>query len=307
MPKSNPLTRASSRATSVHLGVRTHRDVHGQLRKRLPCAQRGAAARHCPTSPSRAARQRKSAALRSTAARRMRVRRRAQREAQRHFPWTRSAARAANRLPRLAHAASRINPASSISPARNARTGRPRSRRAGRDAPAENVDCAVVFGIRLFQVRANRIQIGDRLRRRHARLEMPERPQIPIVFPRAFRTLSPSIARLFDQRHKKIGVEKQQRPVKVRRGDPEDGEGMLVQPHQRGPRLRGRPENGCARTRRSARYTVRCWARARRRREEAGQDTAECPAHRSSCRSLAISPHARRDPCPCPAPPATML
>ena len=38
----------------------------------------------------------------------------------------RSAARAANRLPRLAQAASRINPASSINPAMNARIGLPR-------------------------------------------------------------------------------------------------------------------------------------------------------------------------------------
>ena len=38
----------------------------------------------------------------------------------------RSAARAANRLPRLAHAASRIRPARSMSPNIKARVGRPR-------------------------------------------------------------------------------------------------------------------------------------------------------------------------------------
>ena len=46
----------------------------------------------------------------------------------------RSAARAANRLPRLAHAASRINPANNNNPVRNARAGLPKKspRRPGR-------------------------------------------------------------------------------------------------------------------------------------------------------------------------------
>ncbi len=86
----------------------------------------------------------------------------------------RSAARAANKLPRFAHAASRINAANAISPARNARTGlaqhvsrQPRSRQL-------ETHPIVILRIRLLQVRSNRVQIRGRLRRRHARLHMPQ-------------------------------------------------------------------------------------------------------------------------------------
>ena len=58
----------------------------------------------------------------------------------------RSAARAVNRLPRLAQAASRINPASSINAVRNARVAGPLKspKRPGRAKP--NLNLASVWG-----------------------------------------------------------------------------------------------------------------------------------------------------------------
>ena len=61
----------------------------------------------------------------------------------------RSAARAANTLPRLAHAASRMRPASSINPAMKARAGRPSVSPTSPGRARENLSSSSSFGFDL--------------------------------------------------------------------------------------------------------------------------------------------------------------
>src|ERR1700728_3099047 len=102
----------------------------------------------------------------------------------------RSAARAANRLPRFAHAANRIRPVNNIRPAINAFSG---------------------------------------LRRRHAWLEMADRLKDPMVAAR-IQVVS-SQQRVFHQRHKKSGIEKQKRSAEFAWTDAKNRERMLVHLH----------------------------------------------------------------------------
>ena len=91
--------------------------------------------------------------------------------------FERSAARAAKRLPRFAHAASRISPASSISPAMKARAGRPACRLPALAAPA------TTSGLHPLSDRpcpAKRRWYSNRLwplERRHARLHVSHHPR----------------------------------------------------------------------------------------------------------------------------------
>ena len=143
---------------------------------------------HSPTAPP--ASEISTASVSSC--RRMRIAARPQRQPQRDFAAERSAARAANRLPRLAQAASRIKPASSINPATNARTGRPRRSpyRLGRARTKLVVPWS--FGIGLFQIGADGVQIGWRLCGVTPGLQMSQRHEDRTVVPRAFKQVRPA-------------------------------------------------------------------------------------------------------------------
>ena len=88
---------------------------------------------------------------------------------------------------------------------------------------------AIVFGIGLFQIRADRVQIGGRLRRSDSRLQMPHRHEKSSGSPRAFRTLVPSTCSWFTIGTKKSGEKNNRVPWKLRRRHADDGKRMLVQ------------------------------------------------------------------------------
>ena len=88
----------------------------------------------------------------------------------------------------------------------------------------------VIFGIVLFEIRANGIQICNSLCPADARLQMPDDLEEPASA--AFVQITVTVKLfLVDQRQKEIRMEKHQSPVKFRRRHAEDREGMFVHLH----------------------------------------------------------------------------
>ena len=164
------------------------RHMHGKLGKRLPCAQarnrttlpnsprapptseistasvKSRAECACGSIPARAAEQ-----LRGSGRRRAR---------QTGCPgWRR---RPAESTP----------PAASI-PSRNALTAAAKQSPARPGRASEKLMLAIVFGIGLLQIGADRVQVGNRLRRSDSRLQMPQHHRRPSGFRAAFRNSSP--------------------------------------------------------------------------------------------------------------------
>src|SRR6516162_5848827 len=92
----------------------------------------------------------------------------------------RSAARAANRLPRLAQAANSIKPERSINPVRKARVAPPQIV-AMKTRPRQRIRLITFFfGIASFQIRIHGVQIGSGLRRSDSRLQMSHHLKHPM-------------------------------------------------------------------------------------------------------------------------------
>ena len=93
----------------------------------------------------------------------------------------RSAARAANRLPRLAQAASRMRPARSMSPAIKARVGRPRVFPASPGCDSEELQTVIRFGIGFGQRICNGVQVRGGRGWRDSGLEMADDPGVMVA------------------------------------------------------------------------------------------------------------------------------
>src|SRR5271168_630378 len=86
---------------------------------------------------------------------------------------------------------------------------------------------AVVFGVVLFEIRANRVEIGDRLCRSDSRLQMSNSLKYP-AHPAGVQIKPIPDLLSVHNRNKKIGIGKQECPVEPRWGYAEDGKRMLV-------------------------------------------------------------------------------
>ena len=137
----------------------------------------------------------------------------------------RSAARAANRLPRLAQAASRISPANSIRPATKARTGRPSRlpRSPGRDRDKVNPSSSGYVLLRNVAMNADR----RRLFCRDARLQPSHQPRLRPA--RRLRPFQPSICSWSTIGTQRAGDKNSSVPRNSGRGNAKNGEGVLVQ------------------------------------------------------------------------------
>ena len=93
----------------------------------------------------------------------------------------RSAARAANRLPRLAHAASRIRPARSMSPNIKARVGRPRVFPASPGTGQGEFQAIIGFGIGFRQRICNGVQVRSSCGWCDSGLEMSYHPGVMVA------------------------------------------------------------------------------------------------------------------------------
>ena len=131
MPNKNPLSRAKPKATSESIGSGLTGRWSGTagMGCQMLIRRNSMKLTNSPAVPP--AREISSASVSSPRRMRLRLEPSARRRA---TSRERSAARAANRLPRLAHAASRISPESTINPATNARTAGPNAVRPSRDS-----------------------------------------------------------------------------------------------------------------------------------------------------------------------------
>ena len=87
---------------------------------------------------------------------------------------------------------------------------------------------ALVFGIGLFEIRANRVQIGNRLRRSDSRLQVSHHHHDPTV-PARVQEIYPVYLFLVHHRHEESGRENQYSPAEARRRYTDDSERMLVE------------------------------------------------------------------------------
>src|SRR5246127_99359 len=87
---------------------------------------------------------------------------------------------------------------------------------------------AFIFGVSLFQICTDGVQVGSRLCRSDSRLQMSDRLKYP-TDPACVQVISRVHLLMVHNRHEKVGIEKQQSPMERRRRYTEDGERMLVQ------------------------------------------------------------------------------
>src|SRR4029077_9165685 len=86
----------------------------------------------------------------------------------------------------------------------------------------------IVFGIALFESGANRVQVGNRLRRSDSRLQMPKRLTDPTVSA-GVQKIRRVVVFLVDDGYKEIGREDQNSPAESGRRYTDDGKRMLVE------------------------------------------------------------------------------
>jgi len=128
----------------------------------------------------------------------------------------RSAARAAKRLPRLAH-----------EPGHECLYGAAEVIAIEIGAGQDEGHLVFVFGIGLFEISSDGVQIGDGLRGRDSRLQMSRRHH-EVLFISDIENVPVSELLIVHDRRPEIGKEEQQGSLERRRRHAEDGEGMLV-------------------------------------------------------------------------------
>ena len=225
-PNSNPLAMVTSSATAIDGGVRRHRHVDRKSRERLPRAEAAqdddAAGDTCG-----AADQRNQHGFGQELPHDPRAAR-AEREAQRHFAGSIGGARGEQtseigaRRQQNESSEQRQSDEKSLHHRAKIVAIQTRPRQRERHLP-------VVLGIRLLEKGADRVQVGNGLRRRHARFQVSDHLEQPVRAPR----VQPARARdLFfvDDRHERLGTEEHHRPVEVRRCDPKNRIRMFVEP-----------------------------------------------------------------------------
>src|SRR5262249_30206146 len=82
--------------------------------------------------------------------------------------------------------------------------------------------------IGFFQIRTHRLQIADRLSQSYTRLQVSKRLKNPVDVSTCLQTCSVHLL-LVDDRHKEIGRDELQRPLKPWPCHADDGERMLVE------------------------------------------------------------------------------